>query len=360
MTSFHFEDFEETLYASKLLPQSKKIRKAKTALSVVQSSPSVNSSHETEDSDCEGSTVNMRTCSFTVDEKKEIVELLKDFLIKNLELPTNTKKANSLTNWISFLDQLGNKKFRVFLKKFVTPYRPDLDLNDRRIRSQVKRNIARWLKSDGVPERRGDPLLPQNELPRFKEIAFAIIQRMESRNLEDFRKEILPHLKVIREQNNLKFNDNMLKKHKWSKFLQQNPDLRAMWERLPRTKPKKDSEGKTVQHSNVSPSNCSTFASFADKFVPFIPEAMTIVENKIESGVQNEQDFEFANVEFDFDLFGNHLWNAHEDISSFYSHRWFYPDFLHRPREAQDFAGGFLKEWRERSIIFNNSFDLFQ
>jgi len=75
----------------------------------------------------------------------------------------------------------------------------------------------------------------------FKKVAIQIINDMESRNLETFRKRILPFLKKIRESKNLKFEENMFGKHKFSKFLQQNPDIKALWENLPRLKSNKKS-----------------------------------------------------------------------------------------------------------------------
>ena len=79
----------------------------------------------------------------------------------------------------------------------------------------------------------GDPLIPRHDLPRFKKILHEIIEGLKTRKIEDLREKILPYLKLVREENGLSYKSNMFQKSKWVKFLQQNPDTRACWEKIP-------------------------------------------------------------------------------------------------------------------------------
>lgn len=77
-------------------------------------------------------------------------------------------------------------------------------------------------------------MIPKHDLSRFKKILHEIIEKLTSRNLEEFRKRILPFIKIIREENGLSYKSNMFQKNKWAMFLHENPDIRAYWEKLPR------------------------------------------------------------------------------------------------------------------------------
>lgn len=78
----------------------------------------------------------------------------------------------------------------------------------------------------------GDPLIHDDELPRFKEV---LKQVMKVRNFEQLRKEVLPYVKEIRMKSCKKFVDSMFSKKFWSTFLnkEENRDIKNVWESLP-------------------------------------------------------------------------------------------------------------------------------
>jgi len=223
-----------------------------------------------------------------------------------------------------------------------------LDLKDRKVRAQLRRNIGRWLRSDGAPERRGDPLIPQKDIPRFKAIAFEVIRIIESRSLEDFRKMILPHLKIIREENGLRFSDNMLKKHKWSKFLIEHPDLKEAWDKLPRIK-----KSKKYLLEKCDKEKSSEMNDDSPDFEPsFYKNNSKIIEEDVdEEQMTNEDEEDFANVNIRIDSPENLFGNGKEEVVSFASNLFNQPRFCAfvKSNEHEDSAGSILREWKERS-----------
>jgi len=227
-----------------------------------------------------------------------------------------------------------------------------LELKDRKVRAQLRRNIGRWLRSDGAPERRGDPLIPYKDIPRFKEITFKVIQNLESRSLEDFRKVILPHLKRIREENGLRFSDNMLKKHKWSKFLQDHPDLKESWERLPRTKNSK--KDLSERYDKEKTNDTSDYSPELDSL--FYKNDSRIFEDEIDEQMTVEDELEFANINIKINSPDNLFGNDKEEAFSFSSNLFSQTRFcgFMNPEEHEDSAGNILREWKERSSKFTN------
>lgn len=85
-------------------------------------SPSMEDSfHETEDSDSE-KVLNSRYCIFPVEEKKQIVQLLKNYIIKVLVLPASFKKTKKNVNWLSLLDEVGHEKLSKFIREAIPSF----------------------------------------------------------------------------------------------------------------------------------------------------------------------------------------------------------------------------------------------
>ena len=104
----------------------------------------------------------------------------------------------------------------------------------------------------------GDPLIHDDELPRFKEV---LREFMKVRNFEQLRKDVLPFVKEIRMKSSRKFVDSMFSKKFWSTFLnkEENRDIKTIWESLPSINgkiiPKKSV--KEIDHQNVEEENSS-------------------------------------------------------------------------------------------------------
>jgi len=85
-------------------------------------SPSIaDSSHETEASESSGYSNTMRYCIFTLQEKKEILQLVKKYLKSVLNLPCDTKEFKE-SEWINYFDSLENNQFLSFTKRYIPFY----------------------------------------------------------------------------------------------------------------------------------------------------------------------------------------------------------------------------------------------
>ena len=217
-----------------------------------------------------------------------------------------------------------------------------MDLKNRKVRTQLRRNIGRWLRNEGVPERRGDPLIPYKEIPRFKEIAFKVIQNLESRSLEDFRKLILPHIKRIREENGLRFSDNMLKKHKWSKVLLEHPDIKEAWDKLPKIKSRKYLIKKCEKEK--------TYPDLESLF--YKNDSGTFEDGVDELQMLNEDEEEFISINFEINSPENFIGNGKEQTFSSSSNLFCQPRLCAfvKSDEIEDSADNILREWKERSL----------
>ena len=177
----------------------------------------------------------------------------------------------------------------------------------------------------------GDPLIPHEFLSYFKEIALNFIKQLESRNLEQLRKKILPYVKEIREGNNLKFNDNMLKKHKWSTFLHENPDVKLEWDNLPKFPPSK--QKKILRNSKRKRTKKEGGALFNRlstlNYEPLIDHedfgGCNINISSCED-FEKEDIFDEDNIEFSFDIV----------------------------EKTEEKADDFLKEWKMRTLNVRN------
>jgi len=64
-----------------------------------------------------------RFCVFSVEEKKEIIQLLKKFLIKTNNFSDEKKSIESKNmNMVALLDQTNSKVFGLFLEKHIPAY----------------------------------------------------------------------------------------------------------------------------------------------------------------------------------------------------------------------------------------------
>ena len=261
-----------------------------------------------------------------------------------------------------------------------------MDLKNRKIRSQLRRNIGRWLKNEGATDRRGDPLIPQNELSKFKEIAIEIIRNMESRKLDDFRKEILPYLKKIREENGLKFADNMLQKHKWSKFLHQHKDIKEVWDQLPRLKERKNkfekicrekieniSQGSTDFASGYNMNSIEESEFFKDEMIKEEDEEFSQINIKIDPFENPEEYFEIKREEVD--LFNSSLVIKprlsnylgldkkqnfiNEMQSSMSVQPGFDSDLKIEEKKEEDYTGGTFRGWQQKPLTYTDFQNLF-
>jgi len=202
--------------------------------------------------------------------------------------------------------------------------------------------------------------------------------------LEEFRKRILPYLKIIREENGLVFKSNMLQKHRWSKFLQENSDTKAFWEDLPRTKSNHHSSLEKIQEIKAEEMSFTIESHDFEEFSPCMNEPNMKIEhivNKEETASIMEfpefkmpEDFSYYHNEFDINFeevntcgFGeqknlkeeknerlNPLKKINEEEGNFED------DFINQVLVStqdseknegnEEFMGGFLKEWEERSF----------
>jgi len=85
-------------------------------------SPSIpDSSHETEARESSGYSNIMRYCIFTLQEKKEILQLMKKYIMNVLNLPCDTKEIKE-SEWINCFDSLENNQFFSFIKRSIPFY----------------------------------------------------------------------------------------------------------------------------------------------------------------------------------------------------------------------------------------------
>jgi len=138
----------------------------------------------------------------------------------------------------------------------------------------------------------------------------------------------------------------MFQKHKWCKFLQQNPDIKALWVQLPRSKcTNKGSRQKENIHQEElsyqdSPENIS------DDF-SFINELNQIQDNfsVSEAHFPNEE-FENNQAKTEF------LENIEESSFAFDVST---PTELNVDDQEEDFTDSFWKEWKDRSFKYSQA-----
>jgi len=105
-----------------LLPNSKKIKKLKTVLTESQNSVSFKESFQDLDEEDNEAMMGYKLMIFTVDDKKEIVQLLKDFIIKNNDLSSDHQRLTNCNNWFSLFENVKSKPFTEFLNKHIPSY----------------------------------------------------------------------------------------------------------------------------------------------------------------------------------------------------------------------------------------------
>lgn len=152
----------------------------------------------------------------------------------------------------------------------------------------------------------------------------------------------------------------MLKKHKWSSFLNQNPDFRVQWEKLPRTKatkkcPQEQSKMEEIKIEDdliPSPVFDSEEDIFKQHFVPVI---------KIENSLNYEQEFyeedDLQNVNIRIDFFDNFMTQDPRMEMEELNKLWFGTEFMfgNENENEDDSANQILREWKERSSKYDTS-----
>jgi len=106
-----------------LLPHSKKIRKLKTILAEYRDAISFKDSFQDLEDEEEDNQIilGFHYCIFTVEDKKQIVQLLKDYLIQIFEL-SDKKKSKKPLNWMALLEKTKPKDFSLFLAQYIPSY----------------------------------------------------------------------------------------------------------------------------------------------------------------------------------------------------------------------------------------------
>jgi len=146
----------------------------------------------------------------------------------------------------------------------------------------------------------------------------------------------------------------MLQKHKWSKFLHENPDIKACWEKLPRTC---SNRSKTLK-KNKDREIVSIVDSSDDEINEEEDSEQTIKAEKIEHETQNKvQQPEDHMINLESPII-NPMQDLYEEIKAFEtdsSHQTcFLSEGTEHADETEGFVGGFLKQWEARSIKFKN------
>jgi len=101
-----------------LLPQSKRIRKVKHSLYSAQTSPSfADSPHDTEDSD-DTTLLASRYCVFPAEEKKKILNDLKEFMTQTLDIEI----IDETHDWCASFEKLEEKDFILFIQRELPNY----------------------------------------------------------------------------------------------------------------------------------------------------------------------------------------------------------------------------------------------
>jgi len=105
-----------------LLPNSKKIKKLKTVLAELQGPVSFKDLFQDFDNEDSEAMIGYRFVIFSVEDKKEIVQLLKDLLIKNNALSPDQLRLMNSNDWFSLFEDVTSKHFTDFLNKYIPSY----------------------------------------------------------------------------------------------------------------------------------------------------------------------------------------------------------------------------------------------
>jgi len=158
-------------------------------------------------------------------------------------------------------------KYRQLLKDIIPQFRSEFKNADNNQMTQMWKKIKGIItsKSANKSEKRGEPIILDDELPEFRAAVKAIIKTLKTKDFEAFRKKLLPIIKAIRTKGGRPFDANVFKKHKWSEFVNEeaNADIRRQWKALKRTNKKDTYEKEEETVSSCYESN-ETMASEAD------------------------------------------------------------------------------------------------
>jgi len=89
---------------------------------------------------------------------------------------------------------------------------------------------------------------------------------LKNKSFEGLRQRVLPVIEEIRIKGGRKFDPNVFKKHKWSKFINkpENADLLALWEPIERTSAKNSSKDEEEKSASIELCANTTMASSND------------------------------------------------------------------------------------------------
>jgi len=110
------------LFFLELRPNSKKIKKLKTILAEAQDTVSFEGSFQDFDDEDNEAMMRYKLMIFSVEDKKEIVRILKDFIIKNNNLSSDHQRLTNCNNWFSLFEDIKSKPFTEFLNKHIPSY----------------------------------------------------------------------------------------------------------------------------------------------------------------------------------------------------------------------------------------------
>jgi len=115
----------------------------------------------------------------------------------------------------------------------------------------------------------GDPTLYDDELPEFKERLISIIRNRTSTSFKTLRPEVLPVINEIRARNGREMKNDVFSKHYWHEYLAKNPDIKELWEALPRS----NANGKISNlEVTLSPVSQSTYLSSSETLMQSPPD----------------------------------------------------------------------------------------
>jgi len=155
--------------------------------------------------------------------------------------------------------------------------------------TQMWRKVTRMLESSQKPEKRGAPVLLDDELPEFKARLIQIIKSLRTRSLPLLRQEFLPVINEIRVRNGRKPSDNLFKEHKWSDFVNhpKNKDILDLLDSFDA-----NDQLSTACESNTE-SDVTQPQSESDSYGLFSPEEIAIhaaAQNQIEEVFSNSEE----------------------------------------------------------------------
>jgi len=164
--------------------------------------------------------------TFNSSEKRAILMDLKKSLSKIRSLQANCSSEELL----QVLSKVHKNDFNTMLRASLSNHFPTFENTTEGLRIW-RRRVKEWLKALDKPEGRGNLLVPSEKLEEFKMLLICALKSFAYRSLKQLR-QALYH---IFEQIGKPLNDkNTCSKHWWYDFLKANPEVRNVWESLPK------------------------------------------------------------------------------------------------------------------------------